>query len=51
MRWATELSHWTGKVYNGLETGQPTCTLEYVLRLLEYYIRHENICKEREANE
>ena len=23
---------------------------EYVLRLLEYYIRHENICKEREEN-
>ena len=25
-RWAAELSHWTGKAYNGLETGQPTCT-------------------------
>ena len=24
---------------------------EYVLRLLEYYIRHENIRKEREENE
>lgn len=23
---------------------------EYVLRLLEYYIRHENLCKENEKN-
>lgn len=24
---------------------------EYVLRLLEYYIRHENLCKENEEHE
>lgn len=24
---------------------------EYVLRLLEYYIRHENLCKEAEIHE
>ena len=24
---------------------------EYVLRLLEYYVRHENLCKENEEHE
>ena len=50
MRWAAELSHWTGKAYNGLETGQPTCT-GICASSFEVLYRHENICKEREANE